>query len=413
MDIIDYSWDFSREDFNFELNFFDEKEQEDKLWQARTGLNLETLCGAIETIIFMSDRPINIHKIKNYIDAELPLRVVHESIARLQKEYEGKHHGLRLQEVAEGYQFRTKATYSKFIQNIFKVNSLVLSPTALEVLAIIAYKQPVAKHDVESIRGVDSSHIIRALMDKRLVKVVGRSEDLGKPSLFGTTDEFLEVFNLNNLEQLPTESELEELAMTNTVGNIADIRSVVMGDKAKFEFDEFSELEALSESINLIDADTSFTISLKSEEKRRVDDSGIEKKSAFDILEEFVNSAQAIEQNKAASLSDILTNIIEPKVVDLSDEETIFNAPLKEEEEENLDLEAQELSDALDEAFANLTKNNETLAGLEDELELDAELEETLDQLEAQALKLAEEAKEFDLDLNFLQNDLDNPSQES
>ena len=148
MSVIDYSWDFAKEDFDLDLDFFNEKEQEDKLWQARTGLNFETLCGAIETIIFVQDKPINLLKIKNQIDADLPLRVVHESIARLQSEYEAKHHGIRLMEVAQGYQFRTKATYSKIIQNIFKVQSLQLSPTALEVLAIIAYKQPISKTTV-------------------------------------------------------------------------------------------------------------------------------------------------------------------------------------------------------------------------------------------------------------------------
>ncbi|HLT22853.1 MAG TPA: SMC-Scp complex subunit ScpB, partial [Bacteriovoracaceae bacterium] len=190
MNDINYEWDLSVEevalkeiseveetevvategDFQLDVSFFDEKEQEDMLWQARTGLNPATLCGAIETIIFMSDKPISIQKIKAQIDPELPLRVIHESLSRLQAGYEEKHHGIRLVEVAEGYQFRTKATYSKFVQNLFKVNSLVLTPTALEVLAIIAYKQPVSKTEVEKIRGVDSSHIIRALMDKRLVK---------------------------------------------------------------------------------------------------------------------------------------------------------------------------------------------------------------------------------------------------
>ena len=113
--MIDYSWDFKKEEFNLDLDFFNEKDQEDKLWQARTGLNTDTLCGAIETIIFMSDRPVNLLKIKTQIDNDLPLRVVHESIARLQEEYEAKHHGIRLMEIAEGYQFRTKATHSKII----------------------------------------------------------------------------------------------------------------------------------------------------------------------------------------------------------------------------------------------------------------------------------------------------------
>src|SRR5690554_7912384 len=79
MNVIDYSWDFTKEEFSLDLDFFNEKEQEDKLWQARTGLNHDTLCGAIETIIFMSDRPINLMKIKSQIDPDLPLRVVHDS----------------------------------------------------------------------------------------------------------------------------------------------------------------------------------------------------------------------------------------------------------------------------------------------------------------------------------------------
>ena len=103
------------------------------LWQARTGLNPDTLCGAIETIIFMSDKPVSIQKIKALIDEDMPLKIIHVALQRLQAEYEEKHHGLRLLEVAEGYQYRTKATYSKYVQDIFKINSLVLSPTALEV----------------------------------------------------------------------------------------------------------------------------------------------------------------------------------------------------------------------------------------------------------------------------------------
>ena len=246
-DDINYEWDLSKEqaveetvieDFSFEVSHFDEKEQEDMLWMARTGLNENTLCGAIETIIFMSDRPISIQKVKAQIDTELPLRVVHESLIKLQAGYEEKFHGIRLVEVADGYQFRTKATYSKFVQNLFKINSLVLTPTALEVLAIIAYKQPVSKNDVEKIRGVDSSHIIRALMDKRLVKMAGRSDELGRPSLYATTEEFLEVFNLADISGLPPEYELEEMANKNTVGTIADIKSVVFrSDAKKFTMD--------------------------------------------------------------------------------------------------------------------------------------------------------------------------------
>jgi segregation and condensation protein B len=421
---INYTWDLSQEmapieietemstdaDFSLDVSHFDEKDQEDMLWQARTGLNQDTLCGAIETIIFMSDKPISIQKIKAQIDPELPLRVIHDSLSKLQAGYEEKFHGIRLVEVAEGYQFRTKATYSKFVQNLFKVNSLVLTPTALEVLAIIAYKQPVSKTDVEKIRGVDSSHIIRALMDKRLVKITGRSEDLGRPSLFGTTEEFLEVFNLPNIEALPPEYELEEMATKNTIGNIADIKSVVFkSDVSKFSADEMDELEKLSRDINQISPETSFIMNLKSEEKRKIDGSSNVRRSAFDILEEFVNKDASLKQMMEALGSETLMNVVEAKVVDLADEETIFNAPEIDEEfelerkkeiaaweEENLQNEALELEKALDFAFEQLT--GEKL----EEGEMNFEMDEEIKDLDLTIDLAVMKGREFGVDLDFL-----------
>jgi segregation and condensation protein B len=437
MDDINYEWDLTveavaqeelstveevaTEDFSLDLNHFDEKEQEDMLWQARTGLNVDTLCGAIETIIFMSDKPIAIQKIKAQIDEELPLRVIHESLSKLQAGYELKHHGIRLVEVAEGYQFRTKATYSKFVQNLFKVNSLVLTPTALEVLAIIAYKQPVSKTEVEKIRGVDSSHIIRALMDKRLVKITGRSEELGRPSLFGTTEEFLEVFNLADISGLPPEYELEEMATKNTIGTIADIKSVVFrSETKKFGADEFEELDKLSESIQQIAADTSFTMLLKSEEKRKSEGEVVVRKSAFDILEDFVNREESLKQNSVAATSETLMNVVEAKVVDIAQEGVIFNAPEIDEEFEalrakdmseadeasqmeeassektDLEQEALELDRALDLAFQQLT--GEKL----EEGEMDFEVSGEIDNLDMSIDTAILKGKDFDLDLSFL-----------
>jgi segregation and condensation protein B len=428
-DDINYEWDLSTEvppllvetqsedvlideSFSLDLNHFDEKDQEDMLWQARTGLNLETLCGAIETIIFMSDRPIAIQKIKTQIDVELPLRVIHESLIRLQAEYEQKHHGIRLVEIAEGYQFRTKATYSKFVQNLFKLNSLVLTPTALEVLAIVAYKQPVSKNDVEKIRGVDSSHIIRALMDKRLVKITGRSEEIGRPSLFATTEEFLEVFNLADISGLPPEYELEEMATKNTIGTIADIKSVVFrGDTKKFALDEFEELDKLSENIHQIASETDFTMLLKSEEKRKADDKSVVRKSAFDILEDFVNRDEIVKQNLNATKSETLMNVVESKVVDIASDE-VFNAPeidsefealraadIAEVDAQNaLDLEAEalQLEKALDFAFEQLT--GEKL----EEGEMEFEVEGEINSLDMSIDDAITQGKDFDLDLAFL-----------
>ncbi len=438
-----FEWDLSTEanevavsdEFALELNAYDEKEQEDQFWMARTGLNQDTLCGTIETIIFMCDRPISIQKIKAQIDVELPLRVVHESIARLQSEYEAKHHGLRLVEVAEGFQFRTKATYSKFVQNLFKFNALVLTPTALEVLAIISYKQPVSRVEVDKIRGVDSSHIIRALMDKRLVKMVGRSEELGRPTLFGTTEEFLEVFNLADIGQLPPEYELEEMAMKNTIGTIADIKSVVFRgeNRTKFSADEMEELDILSQSIGEIASDTNFTMLLKSEEKKRIDGQATVKRSAFDILEEFVVKEASLRQNKEAAESVTIMNVVEAKIADLALDGVVFNAPevdfefeqqraaelaeldaeqveteehtaLKDEmteewNEMSLSDEAEELSKALDLAFENLT--GEKLSDEPLAFDVDAELESLDFSIDEAVVK----GKDFGLDLSFLNDD--------
>ena len=148
-------------------------ENRENIWKEETGLDEETLCGAVETVVFMSDKPVAIKKIKKLIHEEIPLKLLYEAISKLQKDYETKRHGIRLVEVAEGFQFRTKPIYSKFVQDLFKIQGLQLTQSALEVLAIVAYRQPVTKFDVEKIRGVDSSHLIRTLIDKRLVKISG------------------------------------------------------------------------------------------------------------------------------------------------------------------------------------------------------------------------------------------------
>ena len=247
---------------------------EDREWMEHTGLDRDTLCGAIEAMIFISDRPVKIQKIRDRLDREkkLPLRVVHEGISRLQQKYERPYHGIRLVEVGEGFQFRTKAGYAKFVHDLFKTSSLVLSPIALEVLAIVAYRGPVSRAEIDRVRGVDSSHILRALMDKRLVQVCGRSEEMGRPVVYSTTREFLEMFNLKDLQELPPEHELAALADNQDVGEISDIRELVESSQElheKFNFDELSELDQLAHTIKQVSSSTPFTESIADEEKKR------------------------------------------------------------------------------------------------------------------------------------------------
>ena len=397
----------------------------------------------------MSDKPVALVKIKSLIDEDLPLRVIHEAIEKLQNEYELKHHGIRLQEVAEGYQFRSKATYSKFVQDLFKVSSLVLTPSALEVLAIIAYKQPVAKTEVDKIRGVDSSHIVRQLMDKRLVRVNGRSDEMGRPVLYGTTPEFLEVFNLADLSQLPPEHELEEMSQS-TVGKISDIKTIVhTGDKEQFKFDEIDELDQLAESIKAINADTDFTKSLKVEEKKRISSEGEQIKSAFDLLEEYVEQEILKAENLASNESELFTAVTFPEVIkDLT--AGPFNVPEEEDEDfEMIDLdtgeaiveesseektddseekvmeagefliqdesEKEELAKALDDAFEKLTGEKLDATplvhegGLEESFNEVDTLARDIDQLTD---KMAEEARDLDIDLNWMSKEGEDNSSE-
>ncbi len=389
-------------------------EEDESVILEKLNLDYEKLSGAIETIIFMSDRPISITKIRDVISLTLPLRTIHNAIIKLQEEYEAKHHGIRLLEIADGYQFRTKAIFSKYVQDLFKVTSLVLSPSAIEVLAIIAYKQPVSRPDIDKIRGVDSSHLIRLLMDKRLIKFVGKSDDLGKPALYGTTQEFLEVFNLADLSELPPETELETMAQT-TVSKISDIRDICANDdKKKFFFDEIDELDALSENIKSINADTIFTKSLKIEEKERLTTEGHVAKSAFDILEECLIKTDITEQNKDSIRSELLNpQEVCPSIVSNIEErstESVINS-ISSSGDALLNVDEAQLEAAIDLAFNNLTQDQtidsiwkEPVSLLQDNEELNDDLvTHNEDKLNHVTDDLIASASEFDLDLSFMQ----------
>ena len=394
MNKINYSWDLNATEeleqetnSSFELltlDFFDPEKQIEKQWMQRTGLDTETISAAVETIIFMSEKPISLLKIKSSIDNDIPVRVVHEAIEKLQTQYETKTHGIRLQEVAEGYQFRTKATYSRFVQGFLNAKTLTLSANALEVLAIIAYRQPVSKTEIDKIRGVDSSHLVRGLMDKRLVKVEGRSDELGRPSTYATTSEFLEVFNLSDISQLPPESDLNDLATSKGVGEIADIKTIVGGDKKKFFFDEMEELEKLSAQIHEIPVDTNFTNELK--EEKRKESKSVENKTAFELLEEYVARQQVSQQNKLSTESEILTTVDEVSVVNPSELEDLF---ARNEGEEFMDQ--GQVTEAIDEVMAQIPSEL-----LEKELSEDNEqdwLEKKLDELDSKTESVISELK--------------------
>ncbi len=170
---------------------------------------MENLKHIVESLLFVTDDPLSVDKIKNAlgIAEAAPVR---EALRELVAEYEARGGGFYLNQVAGGYQLRTRPEYREWIKRLVQPKAHRLSRAALETLAIVAYKQPIIRSDIEHIRGVDSGGILRTLLERKLIRVMGRREIPGRPLIYGTTKLFLEVFGLKSLQDLPTPKEIEE-----------------------------------------------------------------------------------------------------------------------------------------------------------------------------------------------------------
>lgn len=164
---------------------------------------------AVEAILFVCDDPISETKLRDLLPDVKPAEIK-EAITALRSDYESGGRAFSLEEVADGYQLLTRPQYADIIARLKKSRvEKKLSAAALETLAIIAYKQPIKRADLEAIRGVASGEVLRALMERNLVKIVGRENVPGAPVQYGTTKEFLEVFGLRSIEDLPRPEEMK------------------------------------------------------------------------------------------------------------------------------------------------------------------------------------------------------------
>lgn len=161
-------------------------------------------------MLFVSEDPLTIDRIKNVLTFA-DTKEIRNALKVLLDEYESRKGGFFLHEVAGGYQIRTRPEYTEWIKRLVKPNPRRISKAALETLAIIAYKQPVIRSDIEHIRGVDCGGVIRMLLERKLVRVLGRKKIPGRPLIYATTKQFLETFDLKDLKDLPTPKEIEEL----------------------------------------------------------------------------------------------------------------------------------------------------------------------------------------------------------
>jgi segregation and condensation protein B len=179
----------------------------------------------VEAVLFATDSPLTIAKIAQV--AELPAREVRLAVDALNARYEQAGSAFRVEAIAGGYQMLTLPQYHDVLSRLLRARSdTKLSQAAMETLAIIAYRQPVLRADVEAIRGVACGEVLRGLMEKQLVKIVARAEVLGRPMLYGTTRRFLEVFGLNSLDDLPKVEELRSGAPEKTKQSPAPIPQV-------------------------------------------------------------------------------------------------------------------------------------------------------------------------------------------
>ena len=164
----------------------------------------------IEAILFVSPKPVTIKGMFKKIEG-CSVNDVENALNELIKEYNYSDRAMEIVQISSGYQMRTRVEFKDWIKRFVREKDVELTKSVLETLATIAYKQPVTKKEVDAIRGVDSSRAIKHLLNKRLIEIAGRDDEIGKAIMFRTTERFLEVYGLKSIEDLPTLRELESI----------------------------------------------------------------------------------------------------------------------------------------------------------------------------------------------------------
>ncbi len=205
----------------------------------------------IEALIFSSDDSLKSAEIINAIkgidgeDIEITANDIENVVELLNKKYSEGNNSYKIVKLANGYIYATLEEYAKYVGYLSSEKTKRrLSPAALETLSIIAYKQPITKPELETIRGVNSDHIISSLLEKNLITIKGRSESIGRPLLYTTTDDFLKYFGLNTLSDLPKPREIEDIM--NDDDFIEQKRKILMNaleEEAEKEMEEHDGTE--------------------------------------------------------------------------------------------------------------------------------------------------------------------------
>ncbi len=189
-----------------------------------------SLHSAIESILFASDKPITVERLKEVLEEAAPNEEDLESaLNALEAKYQDPSFGFEVRKAQGGYQFCTKQVNAQWVRKFLESRPFRLSRSALETLSVIAYRQPITRAEIDKVRGIDSSHLLRTLIEKGIVKMAGKADVPGRPVQYGTTQKFLELVGLKSTNELPPLSELKELE-----GDAPTERDRIEDDMTKF-----------------------------------------------------------------------------------------------------------------------------------------------------------------------------------
>ena len=182
----------------------------------------EDVKSIIESLLFVADGPQSLQRFGEVLDG-VDRETIQAVLNELQEECETRRRGVRLVEVAGGYQLRTAKVNADWVKKFLGGRPARMGKATLETLAIIAYRQPITKAEIEAIRGVDVDGVITTLLERNLIRAVARKDVPGRPFLYGTTPEFLQLFNLKDLTHLPTLKEIDEISLPNSPGDLISL----------------------------------------------------------------------------------------------------------------------------------------------------------------------------------------------
>ncbi|NMC61835.1 MAG: SMC-Scp complex subunit ScpB [SAR324 cluster bacterium] len=223
---------------NEEVITTDQNKQEELIEEVPAFESEEAKIAALEALIFANGEPISVERFCEILQCQA--EDIEEALDALVQKYRSPEFGIELVLVGSKYQFRTKASLASYVRLLKDQKPRRLSPAALETLSIIAYRQPVTRHEIEKIRGVDPTPTLKTLLDKELVTLVGHKETVGQPGLYGTTDRFLHLFGLGSLAELPVLRELKQIE--SDPGESAISEELQEEDAAVEECDETASL---------------------------------------------------------------------------------------------------------------------------------------------------------------------------